>query len=124
TRLWFACWLPVGLARRYALLRRRFDQDRSFERAGGNGVSRRTLDRLFRDSEWCVCHDKSLEEVAAELGWLCECVSWLRPRWRARAQAGAVRASAAALRVLRLAGCRPVYWTSSHAVGWMKRDGR
>jgi len=50
TRLWSIGWMPLGMALRYAKLRKRVPRDLSmsdFLRRGSHGISRRLIDKLF-----------------------------------------------------------------------------
>lgn len=52
THLWLVGWMPVALARRWAILRGRFATGVEFARLGATGISRRQID-------WTVSHATS-----------------------------------------------------------------
>ncbi len=120
TRLWFIGWVPEGIAREYSILRRRFEPGQDFRRLGGNGISRNQIDQLFPVQEWQVSYEKSAEEVAGEFAWLGDRVTILPSALRKRAERCFAGAAWGFLKEVRLFGCRPTWWTSSHTLCFRK----
>ncbi len=101
TQLWFIGWMPEFIAREYSILRRRFDRNQDFRRYGGNGVSRNRIDELFPPKSWRLSYEKSTDDVAADFGSFSLTACQL-------------------LRLVKLIGCRPAYWTANHALCFTK----
>jgi glycosyltransferase involved in cell wall biosynthesis/ubiquinone/menaquinone biosynthesis C-methylase UbiE len=116
TDLWFLGWMPVFLARRYAIIRRQFERNQDFQRYGGNGLSRTQIDRLFPSRAWRVTYEKSRHEVAYELGRLVRQSTVLPAAMKQAAEPWIIHLALKLLKVVQLLGCRPTYWTVSHAL--------
>jgi 2-polyprenyl-3-methyl-5-hydroxy-6-metoxy-1,4-benzoquinol methylase len=106
TELWFAGWLPEPVARVYAVRRGRIRATENFRRRGGNGISRRALDRLFPSSRWHLSYEKSVDEIRME--------------WARLGTAWALAATVL-LAVAHLLRGRAAYWTVSHTIGLTRR---
>ncbi|MDH3310519.1 MAG: class I SAM-dependent methyltransferase [Gammaproteobacteria bacterium] len=120
TQLWFVGWMPESVARRYAILRQRFEQNQDFRRYGGNGVSRSQIDHLFPPRAWRVTYEKSAEEVTGEFERLLNQSTILPTPFRKTANWWAKVATRQFLKVVKFLGCRPTYWTASHTICFTK----
>lgn len=122
TRLWWINWMPEPLGRRYAVRRGRLSANDDYRRRGGNGISRRQVDRLFPSTRWRVFYDKTREQVTEEFGWLANQLSFApagtprHARWVPRVR----RWSKGFLGLVDWFGGRAAYWTPSHTLGLSK----
>jgi ubiquinone/menaquinone biosynthesis C-methylase UbiE len=123
THLWFVGWMPQFLARKYAIARNRFDEQQDFERYGGCGISRSRIDRLFPPAAWRLSYDKSVEEIATEIGSLANGLNLIPQCLRERTNRFFIDAARVFLNAVQLVGRRPSYWTASHMLCLTRLSG-
>ena len=70
TKLWFVNWLPVSLARRYAIFRGRADKSSDYERHGAPGLTLKAIKGLFPPDKWEIVYRKDIQEIQAEYAWI------------------------------------------------------
>jgi ubiquinone/menaquinone biosynthesis C-methylase UbiE len=70
TQLWLVNWLPVSLARGYAIFRGRFDKSADYERNGAPGITFTGIKKLFPPEKWEIVYRKDVQEVQAEYDWI------------------------------------------------------
>jgi hypothetical protein len=108
--------MPFAVARRYAVLRHRLEPGKDFGRRGGNGLTRRVIDRLFPAPRWQVTYEKKAQEVSGDFEWLGPRMTVLPPSWREGAGRLLRGVCAPILRTLEATGFRAAWWTSSHTL--------
>jgi 2-polyprenyl-3-methyl-5-hydroxy-6-metoxy-1,4-benzoquinol methylase len=116
TRLWFVGWMPVAIARRYAIARNRFEARKDFARYGGTGITRRVIDALFPAPAWTVTYEKTPEQVAEEFGWLGKQMSLLPASWRDWGGRMLWKTTTPVMKAIQSCGFRATWWTASHAL--------
>ena len=121
THLWGVGWMPVALARRWAVRRGRFAANADFARRGGTGISRRRIDRLFPAKDWLPGYEKKAPEIANEFGWAAPRVAGLGTRRPEVAKRWLQRFGRALIRLAGWCGRRPQEWTVSHTMSLTKR---
>jgi SAM-dependent methyltransferase len=116
TRLWFVGWLPVAIAKRYAILRNRFEEGHDFGRYGATGITRRLIDGLFPAPRWKVTYEKTAELISQEFEWLGPKMSLLPVSWRGGGGRLLRKVSGVVLKTVESLGFRAAWWTASHSL--------
>ena len=121
TKLWFVGWVPVRLARWWAIQRGRIDPFEDFARRGGTGLSRHVMDRLFSSDDWEIIYEKPVGQVINEFEWLGKGVTFLPPGG-AKVFGRTMRKLAGLLLPrLKKFGIRPALFAAMHTVIYRRR---
>jgi 2-polyprenyl-3-methyl-5-hydroxy-6-metoxy-1,4-benzoquinol methylase len=122
TKLWFVGWLPVRLARWWAVQRGRIEAHEDFARRGGTGLSRHAIDRLFPPDHWEMIYEKPVRQVINEFEWLEKGVTFLRHRSRFAFGRAMRRIAGLLLPRLKKIGLRPALFAAMHTVIYRRRE--